>query len=79
MIHMSDGTDSSPLKLSVWKFSNARIKINETLKGSDTEGQTEAASLKKQKMPKKKDLCCFLLKVLENILIVTFEKCLNLP
>lgn len=77
---MSDGTDSSPLKLSVWKFSNARIKINETLKGSDTEGQTEAASLKKQKTPKKKkDLCCFLLKVLENILIVTFEKCLNLP
>lgn len=76
MIHMSDGTDSSPLKLSVWKFSNARIKINETLKGSDTEGQTEAASLKKQKTPKKnKDLCCFLLKVLENILIVTFEKC----
>lgn len=79
MIHMSDGTDSSPLKLSVWKFSNARIKINETLKGSDTEGQTEAVSLKKQKTPKKKDLCCFLLKVLENILIVTFEKCLNLP
>lgn len=79
MIHMSDGTDSSPLKLSVWKFSNARIKINETLKGSDTEGQTEAASLKKQKTPKKNDLCCFLLKVLENILIVTFEKCLNLP
>lgn len=79
MIHMSDGTDSSPLKLSVWKFSNARIKINETLKGSDTEGQTEAASLKKLKTPKKKDLCCFLLKVLENILIVTFEKCLNLP
>lgn len=79
MIHMSDGTDSSPLKLSVWKFSNARIKINETLKGSDTEGQTEAASLKMQKTPKKKDLCCFLLKVLENILIVTFEKCLNLP
>lgn len=75
MIHMSDGTDSSPLKLSVWKFSNARIKINETLKGSDTEGQTEV-SLNKQKTPKKKKyLCCFLLKVLENILIVTFKKC----